>query len=168
MTDGAVGSLFIVYFYPIFRCASCFIEHGERVRVEYLGAVGAVESFDVGVLRRTSRLRELPVHAFLACPSLYFRAGELRPVIAADDLRPAVPFAKLVEHTHYTQAGQAEVDFDRQCIACTVIDDVERALGAAVDQRVAHEVQRPAVVGLQRLHQCLPHPLRQATTTAPT
>jgi hypothetical protein len=41
-----------------------------------------------------------------------------------------------LQHTNDTLAGQAEVDLDRQDITRAIVDDIEGAVGATVDQRV--------------------------------
>jgi len=72
----------------------------------------------------------------------------------------------LLQYAHDTFAGQAEVDVDGQDITRAIVDDIEGAVGATVDQCVAHEVHRPDLVGVQLLQQRLLHAFRQTTSSS--
>jgi hypothetical protein len=60
MTDGAVGSLFVVNRYPLFADGASLIKTFELRGIEHLYTERAVESFDVRVLRLTTWMLELP------------------------------------------------------------------------------------------------------------
>ncbi len=74
-----------------------------------------------------------------------------------------MPLAQLLQHADHTLAGQSEIALDRQDVTCTIVDDIEGTVGAAIDQHVTHEVHGPDLVGVQLLYQRLLHAFRQST-----
>jgi hypothetical protein len=62
-----------------------------------------------------------------------------------------------------TRAPESEV-YQRQALACAVIDVGEDAEATAVGELVRHEVERPAVVGRHRNHHRRPGPDRPLAT----
>lgn len=51
-----MGSMVVVSVQPVGRHVTHFLQAVEHVAVEHFGAVGLVESFDIGVLRRLAGL----------------------------------------------------------------------------------------------------------------
>lgn len=68
---------------PVFGHAPHLVEVGEDVAVEYLGAVGLVEAFDVGVLGRLARLDVDELDTALFGPLLECFTDEFRAVVQA-------------------------------------------------------------------------------------
>lgn len=60
MTDGAVCALLVVDREPFLGDGSCVVQGAELMCVEDFQSVRSVESLDVGVLRRTTWLDEVP------------------------------------------------------------------------------------------------------------
>jgi hypothetical protein len=69
----------------------------EEVRIEHLGAVAAVEAFDVRVLIRLARLDLMNCHAVRRAPIDEALSGEFRSVVDAHGGGPAVHRDQLVE-----------------------------------------------------------------------
>lgn len=57
--QGFMGSMMVVAVQPVGRHIAHFLQRLEQVAVQHLAAVGLVESFDIGVLRRLARLMSL-------------------------------------------------------------------------------------------------------------
>ena len=167
MTDGAVSSLLVVDQDPPLTDGASLIKTFELISIQHFDTERAVESFDVRVLCWAPGLGELPFNTAGFGPCLHDVATKFRTVVATHDFGLAVPIAQLLQHTNNPFPGQAEIDLDRQDIACAIVDDIEGAIGASVDQGVAHEVHRPDLIGVQLLYQWLLHALRQTPATSP-
>lgn len=158
-----MGSLFVVNRHPSLRFCSGVSQRREAIRVEYLNAIGAVESLDVRVLSRTARFDKVPGHVVGFGPRLHRVALELRAVVAADHGWFFIPLAELFQHANHAATTDAEVDLDSQRVACEVVDHVEGSERPAVGPRAVYEVHGPACFRLNRLHQRLPLAFRGPT-----
>ncbi len=75
--------LVVVAMTPVLCHAPNLVERGEHEAVQHLGAEGAVEAFDVGVLDRFAGLDVDQGDAVLLCPLPERSADELRAVVQA-------------------------------------------------------------------------------------
>lgn len=75
--------LVVVSMTPVLCHAPNLVERGEHESVQYFGAEGAVEAFDVGVLGRFAGLDVDQGDAMLLCPLPERSADELRAVVQA-------------------------------------------------------------------------------------
>jgi len=78
----------------------------EQVVTEPVVAYGSVESLDVGVLLRLSRLDVIEPNAVLLCPFGQRLADMFRSIVAADRRWLASPFDHLFERAHDPLGGQ--------------------------------------------------------------
>lgn len=78
-----MGSVVVVAVQPIGRHVAHFLQVVEHVAVEHLGAVGFVESFDIGVLRGLARLDVLQGDALVLSPLGQGVGDELGAVVNA-------------------------------------------------------------------------------------
>lgn len=118
----------------------------EQPGVEHLGAEGAVEALDVGVLVGLAGLDVVQRDASALGPRDEFAAAHLRSVVHADGLRYAVPVDQPVHRADEHRGGQRLRHLDRQRLAVGLVDHVEGAEPPAVVEHVVHEIQRPALV----------------------
>ena len=138
----------VVAVQPVGRHVTHFLRGLEDVAVEHLGAVGLVESFDIGVLRRLSRLDVIEGDFFGFRPFGQGVSDEFRAVVQANRQRRTAYIHQLVQRPYDARSRQAGVNFDAQTFAVELVDDVEGPESPAGPQRVGHEVAAPALVGL--------------------
>jgi len=112
---------------PVFGHAPHFVEAGEDVAVEHLGAVGFVEALDVSVLGRLVGLGVNELDAALLRPLLERGTDELGAVVQTQALRRAEHFDQLINGTDDALWRQAGADLDAQGFKVVVIIDVEGA-----------------------------------------
>lgn len=82
-----MGTVVVVAVQPIGCHVAHFLQRIEHVAVQHIGAVGLVESFDIGVLSRFARLDVLQSNAFRLCLLDQYIGNELRPVVQANQQR---------------------------------------------------------------------------------
>jgi len=94
VTERTVGTCPVVLLQPTRQGAFYVVQRAEPVRVEALNAQPPVETFNVAILHRPSRLdvhqSDLPVFR----PAQHATRGKLRPVVRAHVLRPATFFVR--------------------------------------------------------------------------
>jgi len=78
-----MGSVVVVAVQPVGRHVTHLLQVVEHVAVEDFGAVGLVESLDIGVLRRFARLDVLQGDALALSPQGQCVGDELRAVVNA-------------------------------------------------------------------------------------
>jgi hypothetical protein len=66
-----------------------------------------------------------------------------------------------IEHARHAEAWQGSVDFDDDTLAREIVDDVQRAKGAAIRERVERKVHRPTFAAPRRGRQRDPLAARQ-------
>ena len=76
--------MLVVYRHPTLRLCPGFCQRWESIGIEDFDTIGSVEALDVGVLRRTTWLDEIPDNVVGFGPCLYGMAPEFRTVVAAN------------------------------------------------------------------------------------
>src|SRR5690606_22556512 len=101
-------------------------------------------ALDKGILDRVPRPNEMQLHTPQVRPGIEGAALEFRAVVD-NDLRwepPGRP--QTVEHLRDAMPAHAHADFDGHAFPRALIHYRQRPKGAAIAQRVLHEIHRPA------------------------
>src|SRR5690606_21549231 len=122
---------------------------------EPLVAHRSIESLDVGVLLRLTRLDIFKPDTPLGSPSDDSRTQVFRAVIAAYRQRFAAPVNDLLERTDHAFRRQREVDLDAQGLTVEVINHVQNSDTASVGKLIMHEIHGPYLVHVGRYRQRL-------------
>ena len=77
------------------------LQAGKPVVIQTLVAQLAIETFDVGVLRRLARLNQLHLHVAHRCPLIECFAGELGSLVGADRQGIAAKQRNTIENSRY-------------------------------------------------------------------
>ena len=80
-------------------------------------------------------------------PGMQRPALKLWAVIGDEDRRPAAGLGHALKHGDDLGAAEAHPDLDHRTLPGAVVHQREGAEDPALGQRVAHEVQRPALIG---------------------
>jgi hypothetical protein len=123
-----MGSVVVVAVQPVGRHVTHFLQAVEHVAVEHLGAVGLVESFDIGVLRGLAGLDVLQGDSLALSPLGQGVGDELRAVVQANRQRRAAHLHQLVERPNDARSRQAGVDLNAQALAVEFVDDNASAM----------------------------------------
>ncbi|WCE05185.1 hypothetical protein [Pseudoxanthomonas sp. JBR18] len=75
------GALVVISVSLVVNHAADFMQAGEDIRVQHVGAVGAVEVFDIGILGGIPRLDVQQLDALVLGPLFPRRTDELRAVV---------------------------------------------------------------------------------------
>ena len=67
-------------------------------------------------------------------------------VAQANGCRLAAPLNDLLQRAHHSITGQGQINIDTQAFTIVIVNHIESAHLAAIDQCVAHEVDRPHLV----------------------
>src|SRR5262245_51925503 len=118
--------------------------------VKALVAELAVETLDIGVLRRFARGDQLQVDAFAIGPAIHRAASELRSLIGTNGLRQSAKLCDAIQHARHVLAGDPEVHCNVQALSGEVIDDGQTLDATAAGERVHHEIDAPDLVGPPR------------------
>ncbi len=93
LTDVAVSSFFFVNRDPLLADRASLVETHKLVIVQHFDTERAVESFNVGVLCRTTGLSELPLYAVGLGADLHDSAAKFRPIVTMHHIGLTVPLA---------------------------------------------------------------------------
>ena len=99
--ERSVRSKVIVLVLKCFGDATYLMHTRKQVRVEDFGAVGAVESLDVAILRWLTRLNKLQLDLFVFGPKLHVVARILRPIIDSNTIWFAVEVNYFIQGACY-------------------------------------------------------------------
>ena len=139
-------SLYVVLVHPFFRDGPHFRQGIKDIHIEHLIAIGAVESFDIGILSRLARLDKFQVDRVVLGLVSQDRRDKLWPIVHAQFARIPAPGDDPVQHTLDPLRRQADVDLYGQGFTTKVINDIECPKPTAAKQAVAHKIQRPATI----------------------
>src|SRR5690606_13905123 len=64
------------------------------------------------------------------------------------------PKQEVFQDANYSFCWQRMIDFDPECFAVVIINNVQGANGSAIGKAVAHKIQRPRHVGLHWHPKC--------------
>jgi hypothetical protein len=92
----------------------------------------------------------VPLDLPFLLPSQYGVRGELGAVVADDHARASPDLDDVVKFTHHAQSGGRGVHDQAQAFPGKVVDHGKDAEAPATDQRIHHEVERPAQVLILR------------------
>lgn len=137
----------VVIVYPLGEQVAHLAQGSEEAGIEHFAAKQAVDTLDIGVLSRFARLNPVQGNALRFVPLARGGADELGTVVAAPFGWLPVLVDELGQQARHAGCRQGEAPFDAQHLAVEIVADVERAEAAAVGERVAGEVERPAPVG---------------------
>ena len=157
-----MGSQFIVVVYPPIGDFPDLFQISEEIEGQHLFTVGAVESFDISVLVRFSRLNVLDDHPSGFGPGDKVATKEFGAVVNAKNVRQPPLQTQALEYADEPLAGDRCIDFNGKALAVEVIDDVKSSETVAGIERIAHEVGRPHLVWLLWHQKRLFLPLRQS------
>ena len=135
---------------PIFQRQTGLHQRREQGLVEKLVAQTAVEAFDEGVLHWLAWCDVVPADLGLVGPTENGIAGQLRAVVADDSLGPAAGADQKIKLPRDPLAGQRGIRHCSQTLARAVVENRQNAKAPATGQLIGNEVERPAVIGLQR------------------
>lgn len=138
------------------------IDQGYKsVFVQALIATLAVEALDIGVLDRLAWSNESQRHAARVRPRVERTAAHFGPLSTTMVWgRPTAAARR--SRRRATRSPGNEIDLDGDVRAGEVIQDIQRAEVAAIGQRIAREVHRPAFHRTARHRQRDPLRARQA------
>ena len=157
-----MGPQVVVIVLPASVLFAHLAQAGKEIGVEQFPAKRAVKAFNSGVLRWNRRLNPVQVNLLALAPGLQHLADKFRPIIDPDAGRDAVAANQRGKQGHDPRGGQRKIHLDAQLFPVPVVDHVQGPETAAVGQRIAHKVQRPAHVGLCGHFQGPFYPLGQA------
>jgi hypothetical protein len=134
---------------------------GEPALVQAFLAVSAVEAFDIGVSRvgfggsensvgrcfPDKRIDEIELDAVIISPSIKRAPAQFRAVIHDQDIGVSPFTGHAFQHFHDPLARQRKIHLDRRALPGAIVLEVGGAELAAIGQRIAGEVERPALVG---------------------
>ena len=112
--------------------------------------VSPVEAFDIGVLGRFAGVDEIELDAVIIGPSIQRPPAQFRAVIDDQDIGVSPLAGHAFQHLDHPLARQREIHLDGRAFARAVVFQIGRAELTAIGQRVAGEVERPALVGRNR------------------
>ena len=139
----------VVIVLPLLALFAHLAQAVEEVGVEQLAAKRAVKAFNVGVLCRTRGLNPVQVNPLSLAPGLEQLADQLGAVVDPDAGRDAVAADQRGEQGDDPRGGQRKIHLDAEHFPIPIFDHVQGPEAAAVGQRIAHKVQRPAHVRLR-------------------
>lgn len=96
------------------------------------------------------RVDEIQLDAVIICPSVQRPPAQFRAVIDDQDIGIAPFSGHTFQHLDHPLARQREIRLDGRTFARAVVFQIGRAELTAICQRVAGEVERPALVGRNR------------------
>ena len=136
--------------------------------IEDLGAIAAIEAFDVRVLIGLAGLDVVNRHAVLGAPIHKGLGGEFGAVVDADGRRAAVDGHQFVERRASPAGWAARVPSRSP----SLLDSLHRCMvskphAPAVVERLGHEIERPGLVQHRRRGQRLPDPSGHAPGRPP-
>jgi hypothetical protein len=82
---------------------------------------------------------------FLAPPLKLF-GSEFRAIVRSDDLRLASPSDNALQGRYNAFGGQGSINFNSQCLPCTIIHDVESSEFAVPHDAITHKIHAPAMI----------------------
>ena len=139
-------SLGVVVDPPCFDDVAGFGQAREQMLVEALIAQPADEALDEAILHGLARRDVVPFDPALLLPCEDGVRGQLGAVIADDHARSPTHLGDPVEFARDTNTGERVIDDEGQAFPAEVIDHAQDAEAAAVEQRIGHEVEAPALV----------------------
>ena len=122
----------------------------EDVFVEALVTQLSVETFDVRVLDRLSRLNESQPYVVLVCPGIHRSADEFRAVIDGDDFRQPTGGSESIQNSSNAQPWQGMIDLHCGAFSGHVVHDSQDPEPSSVPQTVGDEIHRPVLIRLLR------------------
>ena len=96
------------------------------------------------------RIDEIQLDAMIIGPPVERTPAQFRPVVDDQDIRISTLTGHALQHVHDPFARQREIHLDRRALAGAVVLEIGSAELAAVGQRIAGEIERPALVGGDR------------------
>ena len=117
----------IVIHSPSIHNVPRFSQAQEQLAVEALISQFAVEALHVAVFPRAARLDEQCLDLLTRQPLFDGLRGKLRPVVAANTLRPATDREKVLQHRDNIFAGKVASDLDRQAFSRVFIHHTKQA-----------------------------------------
>jgi len=143
----SVRTTLIVFPSPAFDDLPCLRQGGEPVYIQTLGPQRAVERLHVRVIRGLPRPREVDAHLVVIGPQIHDLTGELRSVIAEQELGNPALLPNAIQRRHYVFALQFLAHRDRQTFPSKYIHDRQRSKPSSIRELVGHEIQTPHFVG---------------------
>lgn len=104
----------VVSMSPVFGHAADFMQAGEDIPIQDLGAIGPVEALDVGILGRLARLDMQQINPLTLGPLPQRCADEFGPIIQAKSPGCGTQFHRLIQCPDHTSRRQAGIDLDPQ------------------------------------------------------
>jgi len=140
----------VVSVQPICQHFAYLLQAVEDIAIEYLGALGLVESLDIGVLRGFALLNVIECNALALCPLeqsvLAMNSETLSKRM--DSGAPRTSINSLVERLYDPRSRQAGIGFDARILTVELVNDIDGAEFASRPQCVRHEAATPALIEL--------------------
>ena len=99
ISERIMWALLVVLIHPCFRDGPHFRQGIKDIHIEHLIAIGAVESFDIGILSRLARLDKFQVDRVVLGPVRQDRRDKLWPIVHVQYARILAPDDDPVKHT---------------------------------------------------------------------
>ena len=131
-----MGPLAVVALEPGIREITHLADGFKRVRIKDLGAIAAIEAFDVGILIGFARLNVVQRHPVRLAPVDERLRDKFWPVVGAQRTRTPVQCDEILEDPDDAWARDGRRDFDRQPFPVPLVEDRQRAKSLAAVQRV--------------------------------
>lgn len=122
-------------------------EHGS---VQTRVAQATIERLHKAVLLRLTLRGVIPLDPGILAPGGNGMTGQFGAGVAKHHARQSATFGDDAQLTNDPPTGQRGVNDPRQTLSA-IVGDVEQAESPIAGQRVRHEVERPALVGLCRI-----------------
>ena len=117
------------------------------MNLQTLGAQRPVERLHLGIVGRLPWPREVDVRLIVVRPQIHALTGELRSVVAEQQLRRSSHLPNRIQRSDHIFALQTLAYLNRQTLPCKHIQDRQSAKPPSIRELVGHEIQTPHLVG---------------------
>ena len=108
--------------------------------VQALIPESTIEAFDIGILRRLTRLDECQLYTASMSPCIECQTGEFRSMIDPDHLWQRAMLCNAVQYTCHTLSRNRGIDLDDDAFPGTVINHIQAAKTSAIGEAVMYEI----------------------------
>lgn len=140
-------ALRVVIYLPVFDDLEGLADASEPMLIQAFLSVPAIETLNVGVLGRLAGVDEIQLDAVIIDSSIQRPPAQFRAVINDQDIGVTRFTSRVLNHCDHPLSRQREIQLDRRALPSAVVLEVGGPELAAIGQRVAGEIERPALIG---------------------